>query len=408
MSDDDFPFRSFTVRAEGYDRGEVDAYVAQLQGEISELRRAVESPSAAPAVDARLHDPEGAVTRTLAIAQETADRVLHDAQVEADRRRSEADEQASSTVADAESRAAKMMADIETQTAEVRAQGIAAARAAIQVERDKAVAELGQIRRVRDDIRSEAVELKSVLDRYSRQALEASEVLSAASSGPLLSFDLPDFVAADVALAGVVDEDEFAADPPTLSAVDTSPADAVPAYEADDDDDEPTWAEAPAASPEPDLSWLDDGDDSDGADASDDEPESGFADDAAPIWSDDDPEGEPAASMADGDDDGDAGEDDDWFSSDVAEIDDDEPLAEVIALDPELPSDLDAASDASSGAFLAEVRAAADDPVALPAESEESVASDRFLSELRGVTDAPNIEDGDIDDDAADRFFDSD
>ena len=132
MTDGDFPFRSFTVRAEGYDRGEVDGYVAQLQGEISELRRVAESSTRDGGVDARLHDPEGAVTRTLAIAQETADRVLHDAQVEADRRRAEADEQATTTIADADARAAKMMADIETQTAEVRAQGIAAARTAIQ------------------------------------------------------------------------------------------------------------------------------------------------------------------------------------------------------------------------------------------------------------------------------------
>ena len=92
MTEGEFPFRSFTMRSEGYDRTEVDSYVGELQSEITEQRRALEAAAHSGDGDTRLHDPEGAVTRTLAIAQETADRVLHDAQVEADRRRAEADE----------------------------------------------------------------------------------------------------------------------------------------------------------------------------------------------------------------------------------------------------------------------------------------------------------------------------
>lgn len=203
MTEGEFPFRGFTMRSEGYDRDEVDAYVGELQSEIAEQRRALAAATHISGNDIRLHDPEGAVTRTLAIAQETADRVLHDAQVEADSRRAEADEHATVVVADADERAARLLGDIEAQAAEVREQGLAAARSAIQVERDKATAELAHVRRVRDDLRIEAVDLKSSLDRYRSQAREASDSLAAVAAGPLMSVDLPDFIDDDVALAGI-------------------------------------------------------------------------------------------------------------------------------------------------------------------------------------------------------------
>ena len=203
MTEGEFPFRGFTMRSEGYDRDEVDAYVGELQSEIAEQRRALAAATHISGNDIRLHDPEGAVTRTLAIAQETADRVLHDAQVDADGRRAEADEHATVVVADADERAARLLGDIEAQAAEVREQGLAAARSAIQVERDKATAELAHVRRVRDDLRTEAVELKSSLDRYRSQAREASDSLAVAAAGPLMSVDLPDFIDDDVALAGI-------------------------------------------------------------------------------------------------------------------------------------------------------------------------------------------------------------
>ncbi len=126
MTEGEFPFRSFTMRSEGYDRSEVDNYVDELQREIVEQRRALETatPDNDGSRDSRLHDPEGAVIRTLAIAQETADRVLHDAQVEADRRRSEADEHTTGVIAEADERAARLLLDMEAQAAEVREQGV--------------------------------------------------------------------------------------------------------------------------------------------------------------------------------------------------------------------------------------------------------------------------------------------
>ena len=365
MSDGEFPFRSFTIRAEGYDRSEVDAYVRELQSEVTELRRALDAATPQTGEDVRLHDPEGAVTRTLAIAQETADRVLHDAQIEADQRRADANEQAAAMVADAEARSAKMLADVENQTAEVRAQGIAAARAAIQVERDKAIAELGEIRRVRNDIRAEAVELKNVLDTYRSQARDAADALSSAASGPLMSFELPDYVAEDVALAGILEDDELLDGEPNVGQAQPDAPSAVDTAAGTTDDDTPGAGGAYPA----------------------DEIDQGWSLEGEPMWADDGGEATIAA---------------------VPDPDASPPLADVIAITgdaDDLPSDLDDADD--SGAFLAEVRAAADDTVTVPAEGDPIDDSDRFLSELRGVTESPDADD-DIDDEAAGRFFDED
>ena len=332
MTEGEFPFRSFTMRSEGYDRSEVDTYVGDQQNEIVELRRALDTATDASAGDTRLHDPEGAVTRTLAIAQETADRVLHDAQVEADRRRAEADEHATGVITDADERAARLLVDMEAQAAQVREQGVVAARSAIQVERDKAAAKLAQVRRVRDDLRTEAVDLKSSLDRYRSQAREASDALTAAASGPLMSVDLPDFIDDDVVLAGIsstAGDDMSVLD---LDGTETASNDDGGFLQAVEDTD--------------DLS-----------DAVDDNEE----DELAEVISID------------------------------TDLSDD---ADVISIDTDFSDDADVAEGAFGGTFLAEVRAAADDDdVTLAPENEDS---DRFLSELRGIADdAPDVLDSD-------------
>lgn len=364
MTEGEFPFRSFTMRAEGYDRIEVDSYVEELQGEITELRRAIETAthSSGDSGDIRLHDPEGAVTRTLAIAQETADRVLHDAQVEADRRRAEADEHATNAIADAEHRAARLLGDMEAQAAEVREQGVAAARSAIQVERDKAMAELAQVRRVRDDLRNEAAELKATLDRYRSQAREASDTLTAMSGGTLAASELPDFIDDEVVLAGIatqtevddiIDTDEDADDADAMQDTTTPSTAATPAA--------PGVAEHPANGAESEKATAPEGAHLRSV---------GGSDGPKPLFAADDG-------------------------------DDDDALAEVISIDGD--EDDDAAEGGFGGTFLAEVRAAAeDDDVALSPENDES---DRFLSELRGIA---GQQDADLDGDAADTFFDED
>jgi len=365
MTEGEFPFRSFTMRSEGYDRDEVDAYVQDLQTEINELRRALETATPQTAGDTRLHDPEGAVTRTLAIAQETADRVLHDAQVESDRRRAEASEHATTVVAEADERAARLLGDMEAQAAEVREQGVAAARSAIQVERDKAMAELAHVRRVRDDLRTEAVDLKAALDKYRSQAREASDTLAAASSGPLRSVDLPDFIDDDVVLAGIS---------ATVDAADHSNDES----ELDEDADMTETVVPPEAELAPKPATI-------VADAV--EADSALHAAEATVGED---------SRADDD----------------SRVDDD-GLADVIAIGSDTADDhlrgVDtaagvAAADAEpdfGGTLLAEVRAAAhDDDVALAPENDDS---DRFLSELRGIADEAGDE---LDSDAADTFFD--
>ena len=365
MSEGDFPFRSFTMRSEGYDRNEVDDYTEELRGEIVELRRASESAAsgASPEGDARLHDPEGAVTRTLAIAQETADRVLHDAQVEADRRRVEADEQAMTTMADAEARATKMLADVEVQATEVRDQGIAAAQSAIKVERDKAMAELAQVRRVRNDLRAEAIDLKAAIDKYRNQSREASDRLAAVASETLMSMDLPDFVDDDVTLAGVIETSHSDAGD---EGVHLQAVEGDGGSDVGDDDVEIAATKLHAIE--------DDDDDEDLADVLE------FEADAATADGDED--------EADGFGDADPDEERETAADDDGGYDD-------------LPSDLDDAGAGGTGTFLTEIRAAADDTVSLPAEEDND--SDRFLNELREVASA---EDGELDSDAADRFFD--
>lgn len=360
------------MRSEGYDSNEVDSYVDELRSEIVEVRRALETatPSGDAPADSRLHDPEGAVTRTLAIAQETADRVLHDSQVEADRRRAEADEHATSVIAEADERAARLLGEMEAQAAEVREQGVAAARSAIQVERDKAMAELAHVRRVRDDLRSEAVALKTSLDAYRSQAREASDTLAAASSGPLMSLDLPDFIDDEVLLAGISPVD----------GADTADFDTADFDTADDGALAASDGSSHLRAVDSDLS-----EDTNGS----------FVDSAEDGLSSDDSD-----SL-------------DNYSSD------DEDLAPVIALDGDDDDD-DDDSDASSdtdglgGTFLAEVRAAAQDDVSLPPEDSASTMdfsassgdadSDRFLSELRGIN---TDDDDELDSEAAETFFDS-
>lgn len=349
MTEGEFPFRNFTMRSEGYDQGEVDAYVSELQGEIVEQRRALDAAAGTAGGDTRLHDPEGAVTRTLAIAQETADRVLHDAQVEADRRRTEADEHATVVIADADERAARLLGDMEAQAAEVREQGVAAARSAIQVERDKAMAELAHVRRVRDDLRNEAVDLKTSLDQYRSQAREASDTLGAAAAGPLTSVDLPDFIDDDVVLAGIAsnpDADDVVDDGADFMASDFEDGEAV----SDDVvSDEVVFAR----------------DDNDNFLRAVDDVES---DDLADV-----------------------------ISIDAESTEDVETAVDDVVVTNDEGSDF-------GGTFLAEVRAAADgESPTIETDDPGGDDSDRFLSELRGIaSDAPD----DLDSDVADRFFD--
>lgn len=387
MTQADFPFRSFTLRAEGYDRGEVDGYVGELQAEIIELRRKVQSEAADG--DVRLHDPEGAVARTLAVAQETADRVLHDANVDADRRRAEADEVAAETLADAEARAAKLLADVESQAAEIRAQGVTAARSAIQVERDKAVAELGEIRRVRDRIRSEAGELKGVLDRYSTQAREASELLGSAANVNLATEALPEFVADDVALAGIVDEMVVDVDPAPLFTDGDAGSDG-------DDSEDRFVAELAAVDGDLDDDDLGDLGDLDGFDRG--ETTVGAADlvddidEPVVVWADDldddalDPD-------ADFDDATDQAQDE---LADVISIGADSPEGSdghlsIVGDDADSNGDMFGEQTAEGGTFLAEVQAAADDEDGIALAPERLIDidddEDRFLSELRGIAD---------------------
>ena len=152
MTKGEVPFRSFTMRSEGYDRNEVDVYIEDQQNEIARLRRVVEAATYTVDGEMQLSGPEGEDNQTLGLSHETAERVLPD----------------------------------------------------ITVERDTTMAQLAHARSVRDDLRTEAAELKVLLERYRSQASEAADFLAAATAGALKSLGLPELIDDDVATAGTL------------------------------------------------------------------------------------------------------------------------------------------------------------------------------------------------------------
>jgi hypothetical protein len=143
MTKGEVPFRSFTMRSEGYDRNEVDVYIEDQQNEIARLRRVVEAATYTVDGEMQLSGPEGEDNQTLGLSHETAERVLP-------------------------------------------------------------MAQLAHARSVRDDLRTEAAELKVLLERYRSQASEAADFLAAATAGALKSLGLPELIDDDVATAGTL------------------------------------------------------------------------------------------------------------------------------------------------------------------------------------------------------------
>ncbi|MDH3753568.1 MAG: DivIVA domain-containing protein [Acidimicrobiia bacterium] len=108
----------FSQRLRGYDIEEVDAFHAELIADIKALQRALEDARSRtdgpddrpersesrsrPETPARLHDPEGAIQRMLAVAQRTADEAVRDAKLEAAKAIADAEDRADKTVSESE------------------------------------------------------------------------------------------------------------------------------------------------------------------------------------------------------------------------------------------------------------------------------------------------------------------
>jgi DivIVA domain-containing protein len=175
----------FHERFRGYDPDEVDAYVdrvaraaAVLRGRVAELQARVESAESRGGAPGGVSEAEETLTRTLVLAQRTADAAIAEARVEADRTTTdaatsaqailsaaeseaqvtlrEAQAEASSALRVAEDRATLVMAEAETDRRSMVANAEAVAADAAVAERERLTSEVSELQDYRaflaDDI----------------------------------------------------------------------------------------------------------------------------------------------------------------------------------------------------------------------------------------------------------------
>jgi DivIVA domain-containing protein len=151
----------FNQRLRGYDVDEVDAFHAEILGDIADMQRALDDAYAAgtaPAsssnpvqssTPARLHDPEGTLQRMLAVAQRTADESVREAKLDG-----------AKTIANAEQRAAKIDAECEKQRAAIVSGAAAEARRVAEATRAPLLEEIAGLEQRRDDLIADMVALE--------------------------------------------------------------------------------------------------------------------------------------------------------------------------------------------------------------------------------------------------------
>jgi DivIVA domain-containing protein len=227
---------AFNERFRGYDVAEVDAYIdrvakaaALVQGRIAELQRradAAEAHTSGSSGAGPVEAGEESLTKMLVLAQRTADAAIDEAQAEAAEIRRQADDHASLVVAEAETDRRRMLAEAE-----------AAVEESVRTERERVAAEVAELERYRafltDDI--------AILERHLEQARNVLGS-SAAALQHLLDdpeqFRLP----AMPATSGVVapadietpkDTDAEIADPVVIEAIDSSASAPEPASESE-------------------------------------------------------------------------------------------------------------------------------------------------------------------------------
>jgi DivIVA domain-containing protein len=135
---------TFPVVRKGYDPEQVRSFLSQLSRGVEELQnRALQAEakarlSAAPVPPAEPAPNMDSITKTLVMAQRTADATLADAREEADGIRKEASERAESILAEAKAQGAQMIAAAEQEalrTGEVTRSKVAAEVEALEVRR---------------------------------------------------------------------------------------------------------------------------------------------------------------------------------------------------------------------------------------------------------------------------------
>lgn len=193
MSESKSPGRFKTI-GKGYAPEEVDAYLGQLSLRITELDQELQAakaerpawmPPADPSgYDAELHDPEGAVERTLAIAQQTADRLLFEARAEADRLVAEATESAEVKVNRATADSEERVAKAEAHSERIRREAVSEARRVVEQTRKPVADEIRVLRSTRDDLRGEVKALEAYLDEHRTRLREVAANITAIADDP--------------------------------------------------------------------------------------------------------------------------------------------------------------------------------------------------------------------------------
>ncbi len=146
----------FAEQWRGYRTEEVDEFVEQVADAFDVLAaRLHDASERAARAEARLleRDPEDDLSRTLVLAQRTADAALREAEVESARLLADSEERARTIMADVEGRAARLDAEIHAR-AEAELQGLAEHRRALEGEVELLASYVDQEReRLADDLR---------------------------------------------------------------------------------------------------------------------------------------------------------------------------------------------------------------------------------------------------------------
>jgi DivIVA domain-containing protein len=226
----------FRVVRRGYDPDEVRSFLVQVGKGVEEMRaqlvatdnraRAamaklqevstssaaapapapVAAPAPAPAVEAPREDAD-TITRTLVLAQRTADAAVAEAQERARAIVNEAETRAKTTIADADHRAAATLADADAKAAErVRAAEDDARRQG-EAERTRVVTELQELASRRDRLRADAENLAGHVTAQRSRVAAAVDVLHQVLQHPegLTPLAVPASTTADIPNPPVVD-----------------------------------------------------------------------------------------------------------------------------------------------------------------------------------------------------------
>ena len=219
----------FTRKSRGYDPEEVDRFVASVRGELGELQdklRRLEGGRTGTRRDGgKLHDPDRAVERMLAAAQQTADRVVFDAEAEADRLVSESESEAERLITDAQNQARHRMAEVEAQGEKIRREAVTEARRVVEETRQPLAREVRKLRTTRDGLRSEIDALKRFLNDHRSRVRAIGDSLRSMADDPaaLRVAKVPEARPIDVDLS-----EDFEIDVPSIAtSVSTSSAPAA-------------------------------------------------------------------------------------------------------------------------------------------------------------------------------------